>query len=106
MEIEGTLIKLLPLRSGTGEKGDWKIQEFIVKTKNGNYEDEICFSCNPDKVTLPADGMKLTVHFNLKSREYNEKWFTQANAWKIVVETLNKEQQQSSNTPPSDDLPF
>lgn len=84
MQLKGKLIKLLPLQSGEGKSGFWKKQEFIVETKD-EYPKKICFTLWGDKVRLVEnfEGQDVTVSFDLESREYNGRWFTEAKAWKI-----------------------
>ncbi len=58
-------------------------------------------------------GEKVTVHYNLESREYNEKWFTEVKVWKMEregqaaaskpKETVNQKPVTDGN---SQDLPF
>jgi len=85
MDITGRIIKLLPLQSGAGKNGTWKKQEFILETA-AQVPRKICFSLWGDKI----DQFKLTegdnaeVSFDLESREFNSRWYTEAKAWKIV----------------------
>lgn len=55
-------------------------------------------------------GDKLTVSFNLESREYNGKWYTDIKAWKIVnggdensATTVTK---MDTGSEPDNSLPF
>ena len=85
-QISGKIIKMLPVVTGQGKNGEWVKQEFIIETQD-QYPKKICcttwgaVASNMDSYKV---GDKVTVHYNLESREYNEKWFTEAKAWKVV----------------------
>lgn len=85
LDITGRLIKILPQQSGSGSKGNWMKQEFVIET-NEQYPKKICCSLWGDKVENLKKyqlGDEMKVHFNLESREYNERWYTDVRAWKI-----------------------
>jgi hypothetical protein len=86
MEITGTLIKILPIESGQKNGGgDWSNQTIIVE-QEGQYPKPVAVSLFGDKINL-LNGIqlndKLNVSVNVESREYNDKYFTKVNAWKI-----------------------
>jgi hypothetical protein len=115
LEITGKLIKILPQQTGTGAKGGWAKQEFIIETTD-QYPKKVCLSAWGEKVNdleafKPNDSIK--VSFNLESREYNEKWYTDIRAWKIekagdAQAPTKKEPATISSQASSedDDLPF
>jgi hypothetical protein len=85
LDITGKIIKVMPEQSGAGKKGTWVKQEFVIETAE-QYPKKICCSAWGDKVeTLRgfSEGDVVKVSFNLESREYNEKWYTDIRAWKI-----------------------
>ncbi len=100
MEVKGRIIQLLPLQTGTGKKGQWKKQEFILETQ-AQYPKKICFSVWGDKVDQYklSEGDVVTAAIDIESREYNGRWYTEVRAWKI-----DKSGQQSP--PPPDEEPF
>lgn len=86
MEINGTLIKILPIESGQKNGGgEWSSQTIIIE-QEGQYPKPVAVNLFGDKINL-LNGIqlndKLIVSINLESREYNDKYFTKANAWKI-----------------------
>lgn len=86
LEIKGKLVKVLPEQSGQSRNGGWKKQEFVIETME-QYPKKVCFSAWGDKVDAVKqliDGDELTVSFNIESREYNQRWYTDLRAWKIV----------------------
>jgi Domain of unknown function (DUF3127) len=76
----------LPLQSGTGKNGQWKKQDIIVET-DGQYPKKVCISIWGDKIDekqLQINNV-LKLEFDIESREFNGKWYTDAKAWKIDV---------------------
>lgn len=116
MEIAGTVVSLLPLQTGQGKNGVWKKQEFILETP-GQYPKKVCLSLwgeKVDEIKLTV-GEKITASINLESREFKDRWYTEARAWKVAKQTGGS----TRDTPPppgeesfipdnntSDDLPF
>ena len=84
MELTAKLIQLLPLQTGTGKNGQWKKQDIIVET-DGTYPKKVCISIWGDKIneSVLKVGAQLTISFDVESREYNGKWYTDVKAWKI-----------------------
>ena len=76
MEIKGRIIHVLPLQEGVSKAGNpWKKQEYVLETEE-QY---------PRKVyQYPAAiGEDVVVSFDLESREFNGRWYTDVRAWKI-----------------------
>jgi hypothetical protein len=85
LEITGKLVKILQAQSGAGAKGNWVKQEFVIETTE-QYPKKLCISLWGDKVeNLKKYSLndEIKVSFNLESREYNERWYTDIRAWKI-----------------------
>jgi len=84
MQLTAKLIQLLPLQSGTGRNGEWKKQDIIVETES-QYPKKICISIWGDKINESQlqIGKMLTIDFDVESREYNGRWYTDVKAWKI-----------------------
>lgn len=114
MEIEGKLFQIMPLQSGEGRNGIWKKQEFVIETV-GQYPKKVCFSIWGDKADAFtfAKGDQLKINFDVESREYNGRWYTDAKAWRVdpagpSVTTSESAAPFPDNPPPEggDDLPF
>ena len=118
MELTGKIIKVLPMQTGTGKNGTWKKQEYILET-NGQVSRKVCFNIWGDKIDQYklTEGNDVKVSFDLESREYNGKWYTDVKAWKVdwlqkndndtVSENLGGDQGVPSyEVLPPDDLPF
>lgn len=88
LEIEGTLFQKLPVQSGNSARGPWSKQEFVLEYPDGNYTAKACFMAwGVEKVQDLAKyqvGDKVKVSFNLKSREYNGRWYNDLQIWKIA----------------------
>lgn len=85
LEIVGKLQQLLPLQTGTGSRGDWTKQEFIIETVE-QYPKKVCVSAWGDKAKelegiKPGETLKISI--NIESREYNGRWYTDIRAWRI-----------------------
>ena len=87
MEIEGRLIQKLGIQSGKSARGDWAKQEFVIEYQDGNFPTKACFSVwGADKVKDLEHFQindQIKVSFNVSSREYNGKWYTDLRAWRI-----------------------
>lgn len=132
MEISGKIIQVLPLQEGVSKAGNnWKKQEYVLETHD-TYPRKVKFDFFGERVDQNplAIGDEVTISFDLESREFNGRWYTDVRAWKsekVSVQTPtavsepasaynNPEVQpflstkQESFIPPmgdeSDDLPF
>lgn len=87
MEITGKTIVVLPIESGTSKNGNaWQKQCFVVET-NDLYPKKICFQLFGDRIKdCPKVGEDVKVSFDIESREYNGRWYTQLSAWKVAME--------------------
>ena len=84
MQLTARLSQVLPLQSGMGRNGEWKKQDIIVET-DGQYPKKICVSVWGDKINQSQlqPGNMLTIDFDVESREFNGRWYTDVKAWKI-----------------------
>ncbi len=86
MEITGKIIQVLPEVGGISKAGnEWKKQEYVLETHD-QYPKKVCFQIfGADKIAQVAiqPGEELTVSFDIDSREYQGRWFTSINAWKV-----------------------
>ncbi len=118
MQLTAKLIEILPLQTGTGRNGEWKRQEIIVETQD-QYPKKICMGIWGDKIE--EDRLKignlLKLDFDIQSRKYNEKWYTNLKVWRLEVVVSEQQGEKQEATPPieepenfdreeDDDLPF
>lgn len=87
LEIEGRIVSKLNVQSGTSARGAWEKQEFIVELQEGNFPSNVCMNVwGADKVRDLEKyqvGDRVKIAFNLSSREYNGRWYTDVRAWRI-----------------------
>lgn len=105
-QVSGKIIKILPVVTGQGKNGDWIKQEFVIETAD-QYPKKICcgaWGAQATNMDSYKVGEKVTVHYNLESREYNEKWFTEVRVWKIVKDDGQRGPAQQEAKEPSKSL--
>ena len=87
LEIEGRIVRKLNVQSGTSARGAWEKQEFVVEIQEGNFPSQVCMNVwGADKVRELEKyqvGDRVKIAFNLSSREYNGRWYTDVRAWRI-----------------------
>jgi hypothetical protein len=98
-EIEGKLHKKFETESKTAT---FQAREFVIYIEDGNYPQYIKFQLTQDRCSLIDnynEGDIINVTFDLRGREWNEKYFTNLNAWKI-------EKAVDESVSPPEDIPF
>ena len=107
LEISGRLVTVLPEQTGNGRNGVWKKQDFVIEIA-GPYPKKVCMTAWGDKADAlleASTGDELKVSFDVESREYNGRWYTDLKAWKIEPATAGAQssqpqpQQQSNRGP-------
>ena len=86
MELTGTIIKALPIQSGTSQKGnEWRRATYVIEFTNGQYPRHLAFDVLNSKIEElnVREGESLTVYFDINAREYNGKWYNSIEAWKV-----------------------
>ena len=90
MEIKGTIIAVLPEVSGVSKSGNaWKKREYVLENTEGQFPRKVAFTCfgdNADKIQLSV-GQVVTMYFDIESREWQGRWFTDIRCWRCDVET-------------------
>jgi len=84
MQITAKIIQILPLQTGVSRNGEWKKQDIVVETGD-RFPKKLCIAIWGDKIN-PAQlktGNMLTIDFDIESREFNGRWYTDVKAWKI-----------------------
>ena len=117
-EVTGTLHKKFDTENKTET---FQAREFVIQIQSGNYPQFVKFQLTQDRCSLVDtynEGDQIKVFFDLRGREWNEKYFTNLNAWKIDGNTEEEATPASSadsdfpaaNDEPAqefqDDLPF
>lgn len=84
MELEGMIIRDLGETGGTSKAGNiWKKHEYVIETMSGNFPRRVKFHVFGDRCnTLTFEqGKSYVVQFDLESREFNERWYTDVNVY-------------------------
>ncbi len=114
MEIKGRIFAVLPLVSGVSASGEWFKQDFVIETFD-QYPKKVCLSIwGKDRIEqFPLSlASSVTVVFDLSSKEWNQKWFTEARVVNIIyddssmVSTPEIQSYNQYTQPSNDDLPF
>ena len=98
-EVEGKLHKKFETESKTAT---FQAREFVILISEENYPQYIKFQLTQDKCVLIDDykeGQKIKVHFDLRGREWNEKYFTNLNAWRIEAGVTESPSDDQPNSP-------
>ncbi|MCH5221825.1 MAG: DUF3127 domain-containing protein [Muribaculaceae bacterium] len=89
MEIKGKIIHAAEEQSGVSKAGNaWKKKEYVLETIDSQYPRKVAFTCfgdNADKIILQV-GQVATIYFDIESREYNNRWYTDLRCWRADVE--------------------
>lgn len=82
LDIVGKLHKVFDVEQKTDS---FKTREFVIET-SGEYPQFVKFQTTQDRCSMIEsyhEGDQIKVHFDLRGREWQGKYFTNLNAWKI-----------------------
>ena len=82
-EVEGKLYRTFPTEQ---KSASFQAREFVLEVPDGNYPQLIKFQMVQDRCPLLDDfteGEFIKVSFDLRGREWNGKYLTNLNAWRI-----------------------
>ncbi len=86
MELQGKIIAALPERSGTSQRGEWKVQEFVLETIDSQYPRKMVFDVfGADRLQRfnIQVGQIVNVAFDIDAREYNGRWYNSIRAFDV-----------------------
>jgi len=118
MQLTAKVTKVLNVTSGISKSGKgWQKQDFVIELESGQYPKILCLSLLGDKVSqCPKVGDTVEVSFDVESREWEGRYYTEARAWKVEVNGAAAQQQQAqqqqafqapaANAPVDDQSPF
>lgn len=122
MEFQGRIKKLLPLRIGTSQKGEWQALPFIFEFyehETDRYADSVVLETFDTKVIDNLkEGMEVICGFGHRTREYEGKTYNEIRLYKIesvkkAAATNGQTEQPALQPAPQnqeggnhDDLPF
>jgi single-strand DNA-binding protein len=82
-EVEGKLHRIFPTEQKTAS---FQAREFVLEVPDGNYPQLVKFQAVQERCALLDDyneGDAIKVSFDLRGREWNGKYLTNLNAWRI-----------------------
>jgi single-strand DNA-binding protein len=82
-EVEGRLHRIFPTEQ---KSASFSAREFVLEVPDGNYPQLIKFQTVQDKCAQLdhyREGERVKVSFDLRGREWNGKFLTNLNAWRI-----------------------
>lgn len=85
MDITVRIIQVLQEQGGEGKNGKWAKCDFVIETQE-KYPKKVCLTAWNDLIgtvkSLPME-TEVKVSFDISSREYNGRWYTDVKAWKV-----------------------
>ncbi|GLR16878.1 DUF3127 domain-containing protein [Portibacter lacus] len=102
-EMVGKLHKKFDTESKTSS---FQAREFVVESTDSTYTQYIKFQLTQDRCGIIDninEGDELKVFFDLRGREWNEKYFTNLNAWKVEAHSASA---AAPSGPPASSDPF
>ena len=97
-ETEGIIHKIFDTENKTDK---FQAREFVIK-QEGNYPQFIKFQLTQDRCDLAdkyKEGDSVKVSFDLRGREWNEKYFTNLNAWRIEAAAVSADKVEATGPP-------
>ena len=77
----------MPEQTGDGKNGKWAKCDFVIETQE-KYPKKVCLTAWNDLIHA-VRGIQpetdVTVSFDISSREYNGRWYTDVKAWKVAA---------------------
>ena len=103
-DVTGTIVKIYE----TETKGEsFRVRDFVIKTiDGGQYDNFVKFQTTQDRTAIIDDyseGDEIKVHFDLRGRQWQDKYFTNLNAWR--VEKIGGDAAPRSEAPNFNDVP-
>lgn len=109
--IKGKITKILEVQKGTSKEGkDWQKLQFVLETDE-QYNNLYCFEIfGEEKVEnfnkYNKVGQEVEVSFNVSTNEWQGKYFTSLQAWKVFTATQTSDLEPVAVDDESEDLPF
>ena len=118
-KMGGLITQIGKVESGTSKAGkDWK-KTSVVIDNGSDFNNIVCFTVFGEEkvdnlIKYNKVGTKVEISFNVSSREYEGKYYSDISAWKIMT-IKDVEQSKTNNQTPElsehsehsdDDLPF
>lgn len=102
LKIAGKIIEVGPIESGIGKASgkEWTKQQFVIETVNDSFPRNVAFSLFNDRIqqNQSAIGDVITISFDVESRKFKDKWYTDIRVWRVEQgDTTQQSMQQAAN---------
>lgn len=90
LKMNGTITTISEVQEGTAKSGNaWKKLTFAIQTE-GEYAKTVAFTVFGEEkvdnfIKFNKKGQNVEVSFNAESREYNDRYYTDLQAWKVFT---------------------
>ena len=100
MDFEGKVLEILPAVTGQSARGTWERQTVVFEQPNKQYGKELAvtFMNKAQDVASLRVGEHYIVSFDIESRNYQGRWYTDVRAWRV-------QPVQTQAQPPVQDMP-
>lgn len=102
MDFEGKVMEILPAVTGQSARGTWERQTVVFEQPNKQYGKEIAvtFMNKGQEVANLRVGETYLVSFDIESRNYQGKWYTDVRAWRVQPVGATGAAAPATNMPP------
>lgn len=89
MELTGTIIAVMPVRSGVSQRtgNTWATQEYVIEVP-GQFPKRCVFTIfGEDRIkqfAIQQGEQNLTIQFDIDAHEYNGRWFNEIRAYNVL----------------------
>lgn len=101
-EVKGRVIAVPPAQTGNGQRGPWTRQMVVIEYENGRYPQMLALECGSSKAVDFGKlriGDIVTIKYDVTSREYNDRYYTTANAFDWTVDQASAPAASMTNGP-------
>lgn len=101
-QTTGVVVAVPPAQTGMGQRGPWMRQTVVIEYESGRYTQKLALECSNNKAEAFGKlkvGQRVTINYDVTSREYNGKYYTTANAFDFKAEPQNDAPQAGGDEP-------
>lgn len=105
-EITGKLHRIFPIEE---KSSSFRTRDIVLEVQDGNFMQYVKFQLTQDRCALAdafREGEEVRVSFNLRGREWQGKYFTNLDAWRIEAVQAGASAMGASNDDPFAGVPF
>jgi len=113
LKLTGSIKTICEVQTGTSANGEWKKVTFVIANTDGYEGREQIFAFDifgaekvEDFIKYNKVGRTVEVSYNIRTNEYNNKYFTSLAAWKVFGAESATTEPVAEVAGVEDDLPF